>query len=177
MQSRIYASLQSLVITLYPIQCASLHISALLPKRTSTPCAHSVPTQEGILKLAVCPLKYTHTHSVHPLCAHSRGYSGLAVCPLKKAFWNLPCANSSIRTPTLCPLKRAFLTCRVPNLCPLKKAFWNLPCAHSSIRTPTLCAHSRDDTANRVEPSHQTSAIAVIDIGYQPTCFHSHSHC
>ena len=133
MQSRIFASLQSLVITVYPIQFASPDLR--IATYTHTLCVPTqvyghplcVPTQEGILKLAVCPLKYTHTHSCVPTQAYAH--------PL--------CAHSSIRTPTLCAHSRRHSeTCRVPT-----QVYAHPLCANSSTRTPTLVcplgAHSR----------------------------------
>ena len=88
---------------------------------------HHVPT--------LFQLKYMNTHRVPTLC------------PLKKALWNLPCAHSSICTPTVCPL-----------------------CANSSICTPTmcpLCAHSR---------RHSETCCVPTQVYAHPPCAHSRGH-
>ena len=86
---------------------------------TPTLCAHSVHTQEGILKLASA-----HSSIRTPtLCAHS--------VHTQEGILKLAGAHSSICTPTLCahPLHT-------------QEGILKLAGAHSSIRTSTLCAHS-----------------------------------
>ena len=167
---------------------------------TTRSCAQSrrhseiyrVPTQSNAHPLCVptlCQLKYMHTHSVCPLCAHSRRHSETCRCPLKYTHTHSVCplcAHSRRHSETCwCPLKHM----HTHSVCP--------PCAHSRRHSETcwcplkyththsvcpLCAHSRkhsDDCRGKATQCARplTSAIAVIDIGHQHTCFHCHSHC
>ena len=177
-----------------PTQVYAHPLCANLSIRTPTLCAYSTictptlcATQEGILKFAVCPHKYTHTHSVCPLCANSSTCTPTLY------------AHSSIRTPTLCANSVPTQVYSHPLCVPTQEGILIidvelLPDTHVHSRRPTQettplvvwrpfhqahsSPHLRDDTASRVEAfSFHLCNCRNLYSGHQPSCFHSHNHC
>ena len=101
-----------------PTQQASSAVVGPTLKRHSDNC-RGTPTQEttllNICTPTLCPLKYTHTHSVCPLCAHSRSHSETCrgtttydTCPLcaHSRDNSVSCVEAPSASPLVALLKR-----------------------------------------------------------------------